>query len=435
MFDEHSTSTCKDLMTYIDACPTASHAVVEAARRLEEAGFKRIHEADPWSLQAGERFYVVRQDTALIAGQMGSIPPAEGGFRIVGAHTDSPGFRLKAHPKTRSEGFLQLGIEVYGGPLLASWADRDLGVAGRLLVRAEDGSLVTKLVRIDRPLCRIPLLAIHLNREVNDKGLKLDKQKHLPPVYGMALEGDDQADPLDRIVAEAAGVEPGDVVGSTLELFDLQACTLGGASDEFYFAGRIDNLAGCHAGMEALTAHDDPGSVTRVVSMFHSEEVGSSTAEGAAGNFLAAVLERLCIAGDRPREEFLRAISRSYLASVDGAHAVHPSHVDRHEPEHRCQLNGGPVIKINAMERYATTLHTDAHLAACADRAGVPLQRYIHRTDLPCGSTIGPISATQLGIETVDLGVPMLSMHSIREMGGTVDQELMIRLMKEHLGG
>lgn len=430
MIEPHARELTQDLMHYISESPTASHAVQVTRARLVAAGFTEIVEGDRWNLAEGSRFFVVRNDTALVAGQVGRHPPWEDGFRLIGAHTDSPGFRVKFNGRLEQEGYRLLGVEVYGGPLLATWADRDLGIAGRLLVRCP-GGIEPRLVRVDRPLLRIPLPAIHLDREVNDKGLVLDRQKHLPPVYGMVLDG--TGDPLDGILAEAAGVESDAIVGSTLELFDLQPPTFGGAADEFYFAGRIDNLAGCHAAIEALLGHTGPGGATRVVALFHSEEVGSSTAEGASSNFLGAVLERLCTRSDRPREDYLRAISRSILASVDGAHAVHPTRADCHEPQHKPQLNGGPVIKINAMERYATTLHTDAHLAACAERAGVPLQRYIHRTDLPCGSTIGPISATGLGVATVDLGVAMLSMHSIREMGGTADHDFMIRLMQEHL--
>lgn len=427
--------TTRDLMSYIGASPTAAHAVVESAKRLDAAGFRRVDEGDRWDLASGDRFYAVRNDVALMAGQVGTEPPAEAGFRVVGAHTDSPGFRIKYHGQVAREGFLQLGVEVYGGPLLASWADRDLGIAGRVVVKGDDGQPTTRLLRLDRPLARIPLPAIHLNREVNDKGMVLDRQRHLPPVIGLAgADGKDDGR-LMALVADAAGVHPDEVLGSTLELVDLQAPTLAGLDEVFYFSPRIDNLAGCHAALEALLDDDDPAPFGRVIALFHSEEVGSSTAEGAGSSFLASVLERLAGGGERPREDYLRALSRSILASVDGAHGVHPSHADRHEPEHKPGLNGGPVVKINAMERYATTAVGDAHLDLCAARDGVPLQRYIHRTDLPCGSTIGPLSSTQLGMTTVDLGVPMISMHSVREMGGTEDQEWMVRLLAAHLGG
>ncbi len=431
MVSEAGRRTTNDLMDYIAASPTAAHAVVETARRLDAAGFRRLDEGDRWELTPGERFYAVRNDVALLAGQAGTAPAAEAGFRIVGAHTDSPGFRLKYNGQVIREGFVTLGVEVYGGPLLASWADRDLGIAGRVVVLGDDGRPATRLVHIDRPLARIPLLAIHLNREVNDKGMVLDRQKHLPPVVGLTDDEDD--DRLMARVAEAAGVDPGAILASTLELVDLQAPTLGGLDDEFYFTPRIDNLAGCHAAIAALTADDEPAPFGRIAALFHSEEVGSSTAEGAGSSFLASVLERLSGGGDRPREDYLRALSRSILASVDGAHGVHPNHADRHEPQHKPRLNGGPVIKINAQERYATTAVGDAHMDICAARADAPLQRYIHRTDLPCGSTIGPLSATQLGMTTVDLGVPMISMHSVREMGGTEDQEFTIRLLAAHL--
>ncbi len=431
MVSDRAKQVSRDLMNYIEQSPTAAHATVAAAQRLDAAGFVRVSEGDAWNLSPGDRFYVVRGVTALVAGQVGTAPPAEAGFRLVGAHTDSPGFRVKMNNPLRREGFVQLGVEIYGGPILASWCDRDLGIAGRLRVRRDDDTVESVLVRIDRPLARIPLLAIHLNREVNDKGLKLDAQRHLPPVIG--LDGEDAGDALTRLLADTAGVDADAIEDSWLELFDLQPPALAGLNEEFLLTPKIDNLAGCHACFEALLAADKPAEFGKVVALFDSEEVGSATPEGAGSTFMGTVLERLCLGGDRPREDYLRALSRTILASVDGAHAVHPSYADKHEPEHKPMLNGGPVVKINAKERYATTLDTRGHLARCADRAGVPLQHYIHRTDLPCGSTIGPVSATLLGVATADLGSPMLSMHSVREMGGTLDQAWMIRLMKKHL--
>jgi len=429
MSDPKTIST--DLMDYIWESPTAAHATAGAAARLDAVGFKRLDEGDSWSLQPGERFYVVREDTALAAGQVGTEPPAEAGFRIIGAHTDSPGFHAKVTNPLEREGFASLGVEVYGSPVLASWCDRDLGIAGRLLVRQPDGATHTVLFRVDRPVARIPLLAIHLDREVNDKGLKLNAQKHVPPVLGMSQQ--DDADRLLSLLSEAADVAPDDIALAQLELFDLQPPALGGLDEEFLFTPRIDNIAGCHAALQALITCESPGPQGRVIILNNSEEVGSATPEGAGSTFLGTVLERLCLGGATAREDLLRALSRSLLASVDGAHAVHPNFVDRHEPDHRPMLNGGPVVKINAKERYATTLHTRAHIEACAERAGVSLQHYVHRTDLPCGSTIGPITATLLGIATVDLGSPMISMHSVREMGGTEDQDSMIRLLTEHL--
>ena len=429
MISDAAKQVSQHLMEYIEASPTAAHATAVAAQQLDAAGFTRVEEGDAWDLHPGDRFHVVRGHTSLIAGQVGTAPPAEAGFRLIGAHTDSPGFRVKMHNPIRREGFVQLGVEIYGGPILASWADRELGIAGRLLVKAEDGALESVLVRLDKPIARIPLLAIHLDREVNDKGLKLDAQRHLPPVIG--LDGGDAV--LTEELAEAAGVNAADIADLWLELFDLQPPTLGGLEQEFVFTPKIDNLAGCHAGLEALLAAEQPAPFGKLVALFHSEEVGSSTPEGAGSTLLGTVMERLCFGGERPREDYLRALSRTILASVDGAHAVHPSYADKHEPEHKPTLNGGPVVKINAKERYATTLDMRGYMADCAERAGVPLQHYIHRTDLPCGSTIGPISATRLGVATADLGSPMLSMHSVREMGGTLDQDYMIRMLKEHL--
>ncbi len=432
MATEHARTVTQDLIQYIERGPTAAHAVVESAARLRAAGFTEVAEGDAWDLQPGVRFFVVRGHTALVAGQVGTAPPAEAGFRLAGAHTDSPGFRVKWNNPLQREGYVQLGVEIYGGPLLSSWADRDLGIAGRLLVKDGDGTQ-SVLVRLDRPLARIPLLAIHLDRGVNEKGLVLDAQKQLPPVIG--LDGDGAAGRLAEQLADTAGVTVDDILDSWLELFDLQPATLGGLDEEFVFTPKIDNLAGCHACLEALLADEEPAPFGRVVALFDSEEVGSATPEGAGSTFLDTVLERLCLGGDRAREDYLRAISRSILVSVDGAHALHPSFADRHEPQHKPLLGGGPVVKINAKERYATTLDTRAHLGRCAAAAGVPLQYYVHRTDLPCGSTIGPISATLMGVATADVGSPMISMHSVREMGGTDDQAHMIHLLAAHLKG
>jgi aspartyl aminopeptidase len=308
--------------------------------------------------------------------------------------------------------------------LLSSWLDRDLGLAGRVLVRADAG-VTSRLVRLDRPLLRIPQLAIHLDREVNDKGLVLNRQEHLAPVFGLAggVRG------VFALVAEAAGVEPSDVVGSELMLFDLTPPTLGGANQEFIFSARLDNLAMCHAAVSALAQVTSPTAIA-AIALFDHEEVGSESAAGAGSAVLPRILERLV----PDRESFHRACARSTCVSADMAHAVHPNYAGRHEPRHKPQLNGGPVIKTNAQQRYATTAATAAMFAELCRHEDVPVQQYVVRTDLPCGSTIGPITSTLLGIPTVDVGNPMLSMHSAREMAGSRDPAMMTRVLARYLG-
>jgi len=428
-------NSIEQLLSFLAASPTAVHAVFEAARRLTDAGFKPLSEQEAWKLKPGDAFFVVRGGSSLVAGVVGKKPPVKNGFRLVGAHTDVPALRLKPRDRYANEGYLQLGVEVYGGPILATWLDRDLTLAGRLVVRDKSGGLCELPVRLDRPMCRIPSLAIHLNRQVNDDGLKLDQQKHLPPIFGLGDQERLEVGVLPQMLAEAAGVEADAVVEYRLDLVDAQPPALGGVENEFVFARGIDNLVSCFAALEALCALPRPLETTAVIALFDSEEVGSNTARGAASTFLDVALERLCAAGKSPREDFQRALARSILVSADGAHAVHPNYADRHDPRHKPALNRGPVIKVNAGERYATTVATQAYLQECAELAGIPVQHFVQRSDLPCGTTIGPISATRLGVATVDVGAPMLSMHSIRETTGASDTRLLAELLAAHLGG
>lgn len=411
-----------DLLAFLRDSPTPFHAVAQAIARLP--GFRRLDESESWEGLSSGGYYVTSSETNLLAFV---VPPGaqRTSFQIVGAHTDSPNLRLKPNAEYASEGYAQLGVEVYGGVLLNSWLDRDLGVAGRLLVRGDHG-LTSRLVSIAKPLLRVPQLAIHLDREVNDKGLILNKQDHLAPIYGLAGGGGLKS--FAAQIAEAAGVELDRVAGSELMLFDLAVPTLGGAANELIFSARLDNLAMCHAAVTALAQVKDPTAIS-VIALFDHEEVGSDSAAGAGSSVLPRILERLV--GDR--EAFLRACARSTCISADMSHAVHPNYAGRHEPRHKPQLNGGPVIKTNAQQRYATTSATAALFADLCAAEGVPVQQYVARTDLPCGSTIGPITSTLLGIPTVDVGNPMLSMHSARELAGAADPDLMTRVLTRYL--
>ncbi len=414
-----------DLLSFLRDSPTPFHAVAEGRRRLDAAGFRSLDQAAPWDQLAAGAYYVTTSGTNLIAFVLPDAGEPRRQFRIIGAHTDSPNLRLKPHAEYSAEGYAQLGVEVYGGALLNSWLDRDLGLAGRVLVRDDAGAIADHLVRIARPLLRIPQLAIHLDREVNERGLILNRQDHLAPVLGLGAGGT-----LIALVAEAAGVAADRVVGTELMLFDLTAPTVGGQDGEFIFSARLDNLAMCHAGLTAIIGAPHPSSIS-VVALFDHEEVGSDSAAGAGSAVLPRVLERL-IGG---REAFHQACARSSCISADMSHAVHPNYANRHEPRHKPQLNGGPVIKTNTQQRYATTAATAAMFAGLCQAEDVPVQHYAHRTDLPCGSTIGPITSTLLGIPTVDVGNPMLSMHSAREMAGSRDPELMTRVLTRYLRG
>ncbi len=410
-----------DLLEFLHASPTPFHAVDQARRRLERAGFKPLAERDSWSDLAPGSYYVTTTGTNLIAFV---LPEVRTQFRIVGAHTDSPNLRLKPTAEYTSEGYSQLGVEVYGGALLNSWLDRDLGLAGRVLVE-ENGAIVPHLISIDRPLLRIPQLAIHLDREVNDKGLILNRQEHLAPVLGLTAS---LGTSLASFVADAAQVELAHIVGTELMLFDVTPPAIGGQSGEFIFSARLDNLAMCHAAISGLVETSQPSSIA-VIALFDHEEVGSESAAGAGSAVLPRILERLMPS----RDVFLQACARSSCISADMAHAVHPNYASRHEPRHKVQLNGGPVIKTNSQQRYATTATTAAMFARVCHDEGVAVQHYAHRTDLPCGSTIGPITSTLLGIATVDVGNPMLSMHSAREMCGSRDPERMNRVLARYL--
>lgn len=423
-------SSLDDLLTFLAASPTPYHAVASAIGLLVPAGFRPLAEHDAWDALTPGRYYVAHEGSALVAFIVPDAPVH--GFRIVGAHTDSPNLRLKPKPEYVKEGYQQLGVEVYGGALLNSWLDRDLGLAGRVMLRGDGQGFDARLVRFDQPRLRVPQLAIHLDRDVNDKGLLLNKQEHLAPVLGLASSG--EAD-LRTLVASSLGIAAGEIVHLDLMLYDTLAPARGGAHDEFFFSARLDNLAMCHASVVSIagvSAAD--GGLCPVVALFDHEEVGSQSATGAESHFLPRVLERLSRRGGRTYDEHARTLARSLCLSADMAHAVHPNYESRHEPRHKPMLNGGPVLKVNAQQRYATSARTATLVEDLCRRLDIPLQQYVNRTDLPCGTTIGPITSTLLGIPTADVGNPMLSMHSCREMAGAKDPVLMERLMGGFFG-
>lgn len=429
---DHARERALDLIAFIDASPTPYHAVAEAIRRLELAKFTRLEESDAWKLRAGDRRYVVRNGSSIIAFIAGTKSPEESGFKMIGAHTDSPNLKLKPRPAVSNKGFKQLGVEVYGGVLIHTWFDRDLSIAGRIAVRGAK-KVEMHLVDLEKPLLRIPNLAIHMNRDVNKDGFKANFQTHLPPVIALDAKGKDKTDAelWKTLVAENAGVSPDAILDHDLSLYDVQKGAFGGANEEFVHIARLDNLGSSHAALSSLI--DTAGSAleaTRLIALYDHEEIGSRSIQGAAGPFLENVLTRIVEAiGASGSQAFARAMAQSFHISGDMAHSVHPNYADKHEPQHMPILGGGPVIKSNAQQSYASDGESAAVFAKLCLDAGFEAQNYVVRTDLGCGSTIGPITATRIGVKTVDVGNPMLSMHSIRESAGSSDVEKMIRVM------
>ncbi|MCX4915895.1 M18 family aminopeptidase [Streptomyces sp. NPDC060011] len=418
-----------DLMSFLAAGPTPYHAVATAAERLEKAGFRQVAETDAWDATSGGK-YVLRGG-AIVAWYVPEGAEPHTPFRIVGAHTDSPNLRVKPLPDTGAHGWRQVAVEIYGGPLLNSWLDRDLGLAGRLSLR--DGS--TRLVNIDRPLLRVPQLAIHLDRSVSTDGLKLDKQRHLQPIWGL---GDPREGDLIAFLEDEAGLPAGEVTGWDLMTHSVERPAYLGRDKELLAGPRMDNLLSVHAGTAALAAvaTTDTGlSYIPVLAAFDHEENGSQSDTGADGPLLGGVLERSVFARGGSYEDRARAFAGTVCLSSDTGHAVHPNYAERHDPTHHPRVNGGPILKVNVNNRYATDGSGRALFAAACEKAGVPFQSFVSNNSMPCGTTIGPITAARHGIRTVDIGVAILSMHSARELCGADDPFLLTNALVAFLEG
>lgn len=416
------------LAAFVTASPTSYHAAAEAARRLEAAGFERVDPARPFGAPRGRRF--LARDGAVVAWVAPEAVTDDAGFRIVGTHTDSPGFKVKPGPLPQSAGWTGVGVEVYGGPLLNSWLDRDLGVAGRIVTL--DGAV--HLVR-SGPIARIPQLAIHLDRTANE-ALKLDRQAHTQPILAVELRGS-----LLEHLCELADIRASQVAFHDLFAYDTQPPAVIGLEREFLASARLDNLLSTHAALaaiEGLAASGGPAGVARdvvVFAAFDHEEVGSDTATGAGGPLLQDVLERIAAGYGLNLDETRAMFARSSCVSADCGHVVHPNYPGQHDPVNRPLPNRGPLLKINANQRYATdAVGAAIWLRACA-AAGVPTQPFVSNNAVPCGSTIGPITATRLGITTVDVGAGLLSMHSARELCGVDDPEHLSRALRAYWEG
>ncbi len=410
-------ASAQGLCDFIDSSPSPFHVCETVAARLRAAGYRQLSEAAAWP--GGGRYFVVRAGS-LVAWD--SHKP-ELPFRIIGGHTDSPNLRVKQHPDRTVAGWNVVALQPYGGAWLNSWLDRDLGISGRISVRHNDveNGVADRLVRIDTPLLRVPQLAIHLSDD--RKGVSLDPQRHVNAVWGLG----DTSRSFLAYVAEQVGVDVDDVLGFDLMTHDLNPSAVTGARGEFVSAPRLDNQGTCYAGLEAFLAAEPRGFVP-VLALFDHEEVGSTSDHGAQSDLLITTLERIVLSAaggarqsSSSREDFLRRLTGSMVASGDMAHATHPNYPERHEPYHLIEVNGGPVLKVQPNLRYATDGRTAGVFELACRQAGVPLQRYEHRADLPCGSTIGPMTAARTGIPTVDVGAAQLAMHSARELMGADD--------------
>lgn len=406
----------RQLLEFIDHSPTPFHTVSVMAELLETNGFNRLKEREVWNLCAGQRYFFTRNDSSIIAFILGRQPLWETGIRMVGAHTDSPCLKIKPQPELNRYGYFQLGVETYGGVLLNPWFDRDLSIAGRVTAKKNNGDITQCLIDFKSPIAVIPSLAIHLHRDAN-KNNPINQQQHLAPLLMQTLVADqiDFRQLLKRQLAAQLGASIDEVLGFELSLYDTQPSSLLGLNNEFIAAARLDNLLSCFVGLQSLLAADNE--ITAMLICNDHEEVGSASVCGAQGPMLMNALQRIV----PNTEERLRSLDHSLLISADNAHGIHPNYADKHDGNHRPLLNGGPVIKVNANQRYATTDYTSAIFRDLCNKRQVPVQTFVTRSDMACGSTIGPITATQIGVKTLDVGVPTLAMHSIRELAGSED--------------
>ena len=429
----NSYSAIHDLLSFIDNSPTPWHAVKSMEDRLKSHQFTKLSEAAPWQLQRSGRYYVVRDDASIIVFVLGMKPLSETGIRLVGAHTDSPGLRLKPHPAQHTDGLLRLSVEIYGSPILATFSDRDLSLAGRVCYKTGNNRIAGRLIKFDRPLLRLPNLAIHMNRSVNEEGLKLHKQNELSPILSAWSGQQLPADYFMKLLEQEAGVGSDNIVTWELAVYDTHKGEIWGGGNEFISTARLDNLASCHAALEALLDEEVlNGENTLACAFFDHEEVGSESKHGAAGSFLSDVLQRIVAAEGMDKQAFFQIMAKSFLISADMAHAYHPNFPGSYDQNHKVFINKGTAIKTNANQRYSSESLSEAYFINWCNEAGAPYQRYSHRCDLPCGSTIGPIVAANLGIRSIDIGSPMWAMHSIRESAGVDDHLHLIKVLKTY---
>ncbi|MGZ8190375.1 MAG: M18 family aminopeptidase [Methylococcaceae bacterium] len=434
----------QDLLTFIDASPSPWHVVKSIEEKLDAHSkthfsgqqWERLDETAKWRLQPGGRYYVVRDDSSVILFVLGQKTLPETGFKIIGAHTDSPGLRVKPNAASVIDNLLRINVEVYGGPILATFADRDLSLAGRISYKDKQGNIDSQLLKFDKSLLRLPNLAIHMNRAVNEEGLKFNKQTELPLLISIATEEQLPQPYFSALLEQQSGIEAGRILSWDLNVYDTQKGVFWGSNNEFYANSQLDNLASCHAALLALLdASVKQADNTLVCAFFDHEEIGSESNKGADGSFLADVLQRIALASEVEAQDYARALAKSFMISADMAHAYQPNFPLAYDPDHKVIVNKGPVIKVNASHRYSSESISEAWFANWCEQADVPYQKYSHRSDLPCGSTIGPIASARVGIRTVDVGNPMWAMHSVRESAGVLDHHYMITVMAGFFAG
>lgn len=414
----------KDFLSFLDASPTPFHAVQSMRERLDAAGFVALDEARSWKLEPGSAYYTTRNDSSIVAFRFGTRPLSDAGVRMVGAHTDSPCLKVKPKPELRRKNMWQLGVEVYGGVLLNPWFDRDLGMAGRVSWLDGEGNLQQSLINIDRPIATIPSLAIHLDREANSQR-SVNPQTDMPPLLLLHAQQGEPVEFRQRLVTELNqnGHQAVEVLDYELCLYDTQGAAQIGWCDDFIASARLDNLLSCYVGLQALLEQSNDN--TSILVCNDHEEVGSQSSSGAQGPMLMSVLKRLC-----PDPESLdRCLANSMLISADNAHGIHPNFMQKHDENHGPLLNEGPVIKLNANQRYASNSETSAIFRQLCRQANIPVQSFVVRSDMACGSTIGPITAATVGVKTLDIGVPTFGMHSIRELAGSKDVDYIRRAL------
>ena len=420
----------KDLLAFIDNSPSPYHAVRSVEDKLKAFNFEALSESKKWNLKSAGRYYVVRDGSSIVFFVVGKKPLTETGYKILGAHTDSPGLRVKPNAISYADGLVRVGVEVYGGPILATFTDRDLSLAGRISYKTSTGEIDSQLVHFDQALLRLPNLAIHMNRTVNEDGLKLNKQTELPLVLSTVVEEQLASSYLQALLAKACSINVEQILSWELNVYDTQKGVLWGAEQQFYANSQLDNLASCHAGLLALLDESTLDAETTLVgAFFDHEEIGSETTKGADGSFLPDILQRIAFVGNIEKEDYQRALAKSFMISADMAHAYQPNFPSAYEPEHKVTINKGPVIKVNANHRYSSESISEAMFVRWCELSQVPYQKYSHRTDIPCGSTIGPMTSAKLGVRTVDVGNPMWAMHSTRESAGVDDHGYMIKVL------
>lgn len=413
-----------DFLSFLDKANSRFTASTQITDRLLAAGFSELQETDTFKLKKGGKYFIRRMDTAVIAFVIGSKSPAESGFQLAASHIDSPSLKLKTKSYKCDRDVCRMGVEVYGGPIVHTWVDRELSVSGRVIIKTAKGHQ-SHVVDIKSPIAIIPNAAIHMNREIN-KGFEYNKQSHLQAIFSVSSRTEN---PVLSLIARELKIKVTDILADELYLYDAQKAAVIGIESDLIASGRLDNLAMTHGILQGILETSKPKHTAMAV-FFDHEEIGSQTPQGAFSSLLSELMERVCLAQNCNREDFYRAIRNSYLISADMAHAFHPSYAEKYDPDYSPRMNGGPVIKLNANHRYASNGETCVPFIELCEQAKVPYQQFLVRSDMPCGSTVGPVLAANLGLRTIDIGNPMWAMHSVRESCGTEDHISLIKVLE-----